>query len=203
MRRKRRSYLAATRSEKMMFDLIIDTFTMMSKIIVFTVKGIYRVITYFTKVTKNMYALKKIGYSVEDMDKLLYSLSPRGFEVFIAELYKAKGYKVKLTPPSQDYGRDVIVSTDEGDIFIECKRWSKHGEMIGRDIAFKLLGSVKMFNAAKGIICTTGIFHRNAHEVARTVDNLELMDSDDILAMLMDLDIDKINRILLKAKNVS
>lgn len=201
---RRKSYLGLTRNEKMFFELIVEIITMTVKTITFIYKGIYMIINYFVKVIRNTYELKRIGYTLDDIDRILYSLSPRGFEVFIAELYKAKGFSVQLTPPSKDFGRDVIVKTNEGDIFIECKRWNKeHGYEIGRDICFKLLGSMKMFNATKGIICTTGKFHRNAYEVEKTVNNLELMDTEDIMCELMELDSDKINRILLKAKNVS
>jgi HJR/Mrr/RecB family endonuclease len=195
--------LGLTKNEKMAFETIIETFSLLSKIIVFTAKGLYSVINYFIKVTKNTYALKKIGYTLDDIDKLLYSLTPRGFEVFIAELYKAKGYKVELTSETNDYGRDVILKTNEGEIFIECKRYSKDGEMVGRQVAQKLLGSMQMFNASKGIICTTGRFHKNAYEVKKRVGNLELMDTKDIMCELMELNTDSINKILLKAKNVS
>jgi HJR/Mrr/RecB family endonuclease len=194
--------LGLTKNEKMAFETIIEIFSLLSKIIVFAAKGLYSMINYFIKVTNNTRALKKIGYTLDDIDKLLYSLTPRGFEVFIAELYKAKGYKVELTSETNDYGRDVILKTNEGEIFIECKRYNKDN-LVGREVAQKLLGSMQMMNASKGIICTTGNFHRNAYEVANRVNNLELMDTKDIFCELMELDANKINRVLLKAKNVS
>jgi HJR/Mrr/RecB family endonuclease len=197
------SILGLTRNEKMAFDMIIETFSLLSKIIVFTVKGLYKMINYFIKTTKNMYSLQNIGYNIEDLNRLLYNLSPRGFEVFIAELYKAKGYDVELTQETNDYGRDVIIKTNEGDIFIECKKYNENGEPVGREICQKLLGSMQMLKAKKGIVCTTGKFHRNAYEVERMVDNLELMDTKDIMCMLMELDSNKINKILLKAKNIA
>ncbi|AYF76088.1 restriction endonuclease [Nocardia yunnanensis] len=43
-----------------------------------------------------------------DSLEALFSLSPREFEVLVANLYKVMGYKVILTAPQRDGGRDVI-----------------------------------------------------------------------------------------------
>lgn len=195
--------LSLTRNEQLAFNIIFEIISALATIIKFIGKGIYKLVRFNIKTVKNLYALQKIGYSTDDIDNLLYSLSPRGFEVFVAELYKAHGYKTELTPPQQDYGRDVILKTDEGDIFIECKKYAKDNESLGREVAQKLLGSMQMFGAIKGIIITTGKFHKNAYEVERMVSNLELMDTTDIMVMLMELDTDVISRILLKAKNAA
>lgn len=205
MRRKyyRYSSFGLSRNERIFFSMIIGSVTFLFKAIIFIVKGTYKFIMCASKSIKNLYMIRKTGFAPNNLDELLYKLSPRGFEVFIAELYKAQGHKVILTKESNDYGRDVIVETDEDKIFIECKRYNKNsGSLIGREICQKLLGSMQMFNASKGIICTTGKFHKNAYEVKAMVDNLELMDSIDILAMLMKLDLDKIKRIILKAQNI-
>jgi HJR/Mrr/RecB family endonuclease len=142
------------------------------------------------------------SYSHDEVAQMLYSLSPRGFEVLIAELHIEKGYNAILTPIGNDYGRDVIVKTREGDIFIECKRFEKNN-YVGREIAQKLLGSMQMFNAVKGIICTTGRFHPNAYEVAGMVNNLLLLDTNDIVDMILELSNSKINRIFSKAKSIA
>lgn len=191
-----------TRNEKIACNIIIELIELLITIIAFIFKFTYSIIVYFIKTTKNMYVLNKIGYAPDEVTEIMYTLSPRGFEVFIAELYKAHGYKAILTPNGNDYGRDVILKTDDGDIFIECKRYSKD-HFVGREICQKLLGATQMFNASKGIICTTGKFNNNAYEVERMVNNLKLMDSTDIMCMFMDLDSHKISRILLKSKNVS
>jgi len=86
--------------------------------------------------------------------------------------------------------------------FVECKHYSEHN-MVGREIAMKLLGSCATFNAEKAIIVTTGQYHRNAYEVAGRVDNLKLMDITDIQKMILDLDASRISKVVLKTMNAS
>lgn len=202
-RYRRNSLFSISRTDRIFLDTIIDLFYTLSRIAKFIYRNICKSTHLTVKTIRNINALKKIGYTTDNIYNILYSLSPRGFEIFVAELYKAQGYNVVLTQNSNDYGRDVILKTNAGDIFIECKRYSNGNLALGREIAQKLLGSVQRFGAIKGIIITTGQFHKNAYEVERMVNNLELIDIDDIMIMLMKLDTEKISRILLKAKNVA
>lgn len=161
----------------------------------------------FTKISEVVRKRRAVGelynndvHTVNDMYNELYSLSSREFEILISELYKSKGYNTTLTNAKNDYGRDVVVQTSSGKIFIECKRFASNN-YVGREIAQKLLGSMQMFNADRGIIYTTGKFNENAYEVARMVNNLELRGAEEILSMLYELDEATVNRIFFKARN--
>lgn len=60
-----------------------------------------------------------------------------------------------------------------------------------------------MFNADKGIIVSTGKFHKNSFEVAHNVKNLKLMDKGDIKNMLYTLDSEQVQKVMFKLNNAS
>lgn len=127
--------------------------------------------------------------------KSIKNMNSREFELFIAYLFQLKGYKIEVTPTTVDMGRDIIVSTDNGDIFIECKHYSDN-VFVGRPVVQKLLGSMTMFKATKGIIINTGQYHKNAIEASNMVSNLELWNIDDIIEMIKQIDSTEILRYL-------
>lgn len=148
----------------------------------------------------NYFHTKKIGYSYDEIMNKVYSLTPRQFEVFCANLYKELGYKVKLTQETNDGGRDLILEKYGEVIFVECKRYSETN-LVGREICQKLLGATQMYGADRCIVITTGYFHKNAKECKKMVKNLDLIDKNDIFAMILTLKKEKIPKILLKTYN--
>lgn len=94
-------------------------------------------------------------------------MTPREFEVFIARLFEAMGYRVELTPPSRDYGVDIIAWKDTDTIAVQVKKYS-HGNNVGSADIQKLLGamSFKRYRANKGVIVTTSDFTVHALEQA-------------------------------------
>ncbi|RLG91395.1 MAG: hypothetical protein DRO36_04320 [Candidatus Hecatellales archaeon] len=52
------------------------------------------------------------------------SLSPREFEEFIAKLFRAMGYQVKLTPYVKDMGADILAKNEKDTILIQVKKYS-------------------------------------------------------------------------------
>lgn len=128
--------------------------------------------------------------TVEQVKKEINHMEPRSFEIFCSDLYKQLGYKAKLTPFGNDYGRDIIIEDNNGEkTYIECKRWSiNNGDMVGREICQKLIGSCASFNVTKGIIINTGNYHENAYEYANRINKtgnfyLELLGTEDLLKM--------------------
>lgn len=142
---------------------------------------------------------KHTGYTYMGLLNHIGNLSPRQFEVFCCELYKALGYKCTLTKATNDYGRDVIVKKDGKTIFIECKHYSKSSK-VTRDICLKLIGSVTTFNADGGIIISTGDFTRTCYEMSNRVDNLELVGYTDIMDMLFNLNPIVVTKIIDRVK---
>lgn len=198
-RYRKSSILSLSRNEKKAFNLIADLIRMLIYIVTGICKGIWQASRYVQKIRINQRELKAIGYDLDKIMNLVDTITPRQFEVLICELFHQHGYKAQLTPPGNDYGRDVILNDN---IFVECKHYNKNN-YVGREICQKLLGSMQMFNAEKGIIVTTGPYHKNAYEVAAKVDNLQLMDSYDIQRMILDLKSDQISKIIMRTLNAS
>jgi len=198
-RGRKHNLLGFSRNEKDAFRFIVGFIKLIIFIIVGIVKGIIASGIYIRKMIKSHKALKDTGYDLNEILDMIYTISPRQFEILICELYKQQGYKAKLTPPSCDYGRDVILNDN---IFVECKHFSKDN-YVGREICQKLLGSVHMFKAEKAIIITTGKYHKNAYEVAAMVDNLELLDIMDIEKMIFNLEPAQVSKVILRTLNAS
>lgn len=193
------SNFGLTRNERDVIRLIFGIIKTIVYILIGTFKSICKIYSYFRKLMINQRELKAIGYDLDKIIDLVHTISPRQFEVFICELFHQHGYKSQLTPPENDFGRDVILNDN---IFVECKHYSEDN-YVGREICQKLLGSMQMFKAKKGIIVTTGPYHRNAYEVAAKVDNLQLMDITDLKKMILDLKADQISKVIKCTLNAS
>ncbi|MDY6114089.1 MAG: restriction endonuclease [Alloprevotella sp.] len=100
-----------------------------------------------------------IAQKIED----LLSLSPREFEEYVGQLYKSMGYKVEVTPYSNDKGIDVIMYKDDTKYVIQCKRYK--GTVGSPDIQ-KFIGAIDHAKADKGIFVTTGMFSFEAEKMA-------------------------------------
>ena len=97
--------------------------------------------------------------------ELLDTLRPRTFEELVADLFKAKGYEVELTPASKDGGFDIraVRKTDVGCglTLIECKRYSTQHK-VGVEIVRGLYGVVENQKATSGLVVTTSYFTKGA-----------------------------------------
>lgn len=197
-----------SRGERQIFHLIAELIRLLVFIICSIFKGIYKLSRLVRKNGINREMVHKIGYSMDDIMNLVYKVSPRQFEVLIAQLFKNTGEydKVELTPPKRDYGRDVIltryINGSKEITFVEVKHFAKNN-MVGRVICQKLLGSCQMLKAQKAVIVTTGKYHKNAIECASLVDNLVLMNVRDIQDMILDLEPNKISHVIMATLNAN
>ncbi len=92
---------------------------------------------------------------------LMYQIDSRKWEEIIAGSYEAAGYKLKLTPRSGDFGRDVIAYREGfGSLrFIESVKRYTPGHAVPADDVRALLGVLLSDQkATKGIISTTWQF---------------------------------------------
>lgn len=161
-------------------------------------KAIVKVIIYDIKYISNLIHFRNINYSHRQIERMIRDMSPREFEMFIAELYKNLGYTVELTPESADGGKDVILYDNDGSIiYVECKHFAENN-YVGREICQKLIGSITIDGVDSGVIVCTGKFHKNAWEVYSKVDNLELIDMRGIMRIVREIDVHKLPRIFMK-----
>lgn len=118
----------------------------------------------------------ELGQKIEDKiqteklsspSKNYESMTPREFEEFVARIFEAMGYSVELTPPSRDYGVDIIARRGSDTIAVQVKRYSPGNNVGSADIQ-RLIGamSFKNYRANKGVIVTTSDFTVHAIEQA-------------------------------------
>jgi restriction system protein len=174
--------------------LIVYTATLMYKIIKWIILKTINMTKWFIRYIRFIHS----GYSYHEIYDIILSLNGSEFEKFCFELLKASGFNCRLTPPTNDYGRDIIITTKDGEIFVEAKHYTGNNSVVGREICQKLLGSMQQFNAVSGIVITTGKIHNNAWECASMVDNLELWDMADIMKLVAKVDQRKLPMILTK-----
>jgi len=72
-----------------------------------------------------------------------------------------------------------------------------------REICQKLLGAVAIDGVDNGIIVCTGMFHKNAWEVYRKVDNLELVDMNGIMRIIKQIEVYQLPRIFMRTLQLS
>lgn len=75
-------------------------------------------------------------------EEYIRNLNWREFELFVSELLKWNGYYAKVTPASNDEGKDIIATKNGDHYYIECKHWSKHYK-VGREYLEKLVGGCR------------------------------------------------------------
>jgi restriction system protein len=83
----------------------------------------------------------------------LYSLSPRGFEHYVAELFERRGYAVEIRGRAGDLGVDLALTQPNGRrAIVQCKRY-RH--TIGPEIVRELFGTMVHERALHGFLVTT------------------------------------------------
>ena len=93
-------------------------------------------------------------------------MTPDQYEKYVANYFQNKGYKVKQTPYSNDYGVDVFAEKNKEKIAIQAKMFSNSNRKINRQMVMEFYGAKDFFNCIKGIIVTDGEIIQNAKDVA-------------------------------------
>lgn len=124
----------------------------------------------------------------------LYELTPRRFEMLIADILRDLGFETELTAATRDGGCDIYAYLENSItsflIFIECKRWSPE-KKVGIDVVQRVYGAAKSQGAHKGMIVTTSFFTKPAKdERTRVSGEMELKDFNDLKSWLQQYDSD-------------
>jgi hypothetical protein len=110
--------------------------------------------------------------------KAVYELTPRQFEMVVAELLSTFGFEVSLTPQTKDGGRDIIaraVGPIPFTLIVETKKYSPENA-VGVNTVRALAGYLASSRAEKGLLITTSRFTRMAYDVGKNIPNIELRD---------------------------
>ncbi|PEC22804.1 restriction endonuclease [Bacillus cereus] len=111
----------------------------------------------------------------------LNEMDPRKFEFLVADVFQSLGYKAKVTPGSNDGGKDIILRKGRETKFVEVKRHTQGA--IGRPAIQKLHSAIIDADAVGGYFVTLSNFNNNARQYAANK-NIELIDGDKLIHMM-------------------
>lgn len=89
------------------------------------------------------------------------SLSGRSFEHEVANVYSRLGYKVEVTPYSNDKGIDIWLTRNDERIAVQCKA---HAKPIGPAVARELFGATQHHNITSSVIVSRSGFTKGVYE---------------------------------------
>jgi hypothetical protein len=113
--------------------------------------------------------------SAGDLD-VLTGLTPRSFEEYVADVWRASGYTCRLTERSRDSGVDVVADRGDERLLIQVKRYTNRD--VGIETVQRLAGLLvdDEFDASRVLLVTTSGFTAAAKRRAGRISNLELVD---------------------------
>lgn len=101
------------------------------------------------------------------------------FEEALAAHFKNQGYKVSLTPASNDYGADLILKSPRGEkICVQAKRYSGK---VGNKAIQEIIGALGYYQADRGMVVTNSYYTNNAVTLANA-NNVELWDRNTLIS---------------------
>jgi|TARA_B110000495_G_C22977834_1_gene574503 restriction system protein len=102
------------------------------------------------------------------------------FEKFLGDLFEKMGYAVTVTKASGDQGTDLIIKKKLEIISVQAKRYS---DKVTNKAVQEVVGSLKFYNATRGMVVTTNDFTKSAQELAKS-NNVELINREELDKMI-------------------
>ncbi|MGP4064079.1 restriction endonuclease [Oceanobacillus sp. M65] len=105
------------------------------------------------------------------------TMSGRKFEEYLYALFKGKGYTVKITPASGDYGADLLLTGKGKKVAVQAKRYK---EKVGVRAVQEVVSARSYYSVDECWVVTNSFFTEQAKKLAssnqvRLVDRKELM----------------------------
>lgn len=128
--------------------------------------------------------------------QMMREMSPRDFEVLVAELLTRLEFQVELTPKSNDGGKDIVgfrmVNGIQIKFYFECKKYAESNK-VGVGELRSLLGTVNGHGAQAniGVLVTTSTFTKGSIELMAADARLNGKDFDDLKVWLSDIMTDR------------
>ena len=117
-------------------------------------------------------------------DQIFDDMEGVEFENYCAELLEAKGFEnVETTPPSHDYGIDIIADKDGISYAIQCKCYS---DSIGIRAIQEAYAGKDYYGSMVAVVMTNQYFTKNAVEFAKKL-NVILWDGDYDMSLIHEL----------------
>ena len=126
-------------------------------------------------------ALERYKDSIYSNEQIIMKMNAYEFEEYTAKLFERMGCKnVRLTPKSNDGGKDFTFTIGNELYYGECKHYQRTAS-VGRPMIQKLSGAMTAGHAKGGVFVTTGRYTKEALQEAPrlnicTIDGTELFD---------------------------
>lgn len=119
----------------------------------------------------------------------LYKITPRQFEIVVADLLSDMGWEVKLTKETRDGGKDILAHKDTGIgkilCLVEAKQYSK-ARPIGIGLVRQLHSTLVHEKANMAMMVTTSTFSQESQKFQKTYEyQLSLKDFTDVISWLV------------------
>ena len=124
-----------------------------------------------------------VRISASDKNAYIFSLTSREFEILIAILYEALGYKVNLTKATRDGGKDIIAEINENErkekVFVECKLYKtcELKKETVRALGYTMLSE----EATRAVIFTSGYATKALKEMDTRI---QIFDMEEMILLL-------------------
>ena len=118
--------------------------------------------------------------SLREQRSFINAMTGEEFEVFVAGLFKQRGYEITLTQTSGDYGADLILERDFQKIVVQLKRLSSP---VSLKAVQEVLGAKYYYNADSAWVITNSTFTKSAVELAEK-SNVRLFDKNKLLTLM-------------------
>ncbi len=110
---------------------------------------------------------KHLATNIREVDKL----DGIEFEHYLCAHFEKKGYKVQLTPPSNDYGVDLVISKGKDRIAVQAKRYNvDKGYTVNYKAVQEVSAGKAYYGCNKGMVVTNSFFTEQAKELAKAND---------------------------------
>src|SRR4051812_7647030 len=94
-------------------------------------------------------------------------MTPSEYERRVAEHFRRRGYAVRTTPASNDYGVDVFATKGAERLAVQAKMYGDSARPVNRDVVLHLHGAKDFFDCTAAVIVTDGTLTDDAAAVAR------------------------------------
>lgn len=105
----------------------------------------------------------------------LQALSGQEFEKFMRHAFERIGYRVTMTPATNDFGADLILDRDNQKIAVQLKRYAD--SKVGNAAVGAIVGAMAHYQCTKSMVITTSYFTRQAAKLAES-NKVDLWDWD-------------------------
>lgn len=105
------------------------------------------------------------------------NMSGEDFEKYLKAGFERKGYKVELTPGSNDYGADLVLTRKGETTVVQAKRYEAN---VGNKAVQEVVAARAYYEAEKAMVVTNSYFTKQAVKLAEAND-VELWDRGNLV----------------------